>query len=169
MQIGEWRVERRVEFHETDRVGMVHFSNYFRYMDSAIAEFFRALDLSGPLSQYWCGTEPGEYDWPYASVSCDYKKSLRFDDVVEIHVWVKRIGTKSVTFGVSFKTGGAEVAIGQAVVVCAQALPASRPPLRFPRSSASASACRLGWNQSRARKQAVTTPTSAANSPHKPV
>ena len=51
MQIGEWRVERRVEFHETDRVGMVHFSNYFRYMDSAVAEFFRALDLPGPLSQ----------------------------------------------------------------------------------------------------------------------
>ena len=132
MRIGEWKVERRVEFHETDGVRMLHFSNYFRYMDSAIAEFFRALNLPGPLTQYWCGTEQGEYDWPYASVSCDYKKSLRFDDVVQIHVRVTRIGAKSLTFSVSFTANGEEAARAHAVVVCAQSVTTQPSTVEIP-------------------------------------
>jgi len=118
MQIGEWRGERRVEFYETDRAGLVHFSNYFRYLDTAVGEFFRALGLPGPLTRTWGGTQDDELDWPYASVSCDFKKPLAFDDLVQIHLWVKRIGTKSLTFGVSYQIAGAEVAQGHAVVVC---------------------------------------------------
>ena len=118
MPIGEHFTQRRVEFHDTDRVGLVHFSNYFRYMDTAVAEFFRALDLPGPLTNYWGGNKKGEYDWPYVSASCDFKKPLPFDALLDIHVWLKRIGTKSLTFGISYQVGGMEVARGQMVVVC---------------------------------------------------
>lgn len=119
-QIGELVLHRRVEFHETDRAGLVHFSNYFRYLDTAVGEFFRSLQLPGPLTNYWGGTKDEEMDWPYASVSCDFKKPLHFDEVLEIHLWVSRIGTKSLTFGVIFRVGGTEVAAGQAVVVCSK-------------------------------------------------
>jgi YbgC/YbaW family acyl-CoA thioester hydrolase len=120
MQIGEHTLRRRVEFHETDRVGMVHFSNYFRYMDSAVGEFFRALALPGPLTRYWGGTQDDELDWPYASVTCDFKKPLGFDDVVTIHIKIKKIGSKSLTFGISFRKDDEEVAAGQVVVVCSR-------------------------------------------------
>ena len=122
MPIGEHVMQRRVEFHETDRVGMVHFSNYLRYMDTAMGEFFRTLGLPGPLTRYWGGTQDDELDWPYASVSCDFKKPLQFDDVVEIRIWIKRIGTKSLTFGVAFRKDGVELAQGQCVVVCSQGI-----------------------------------------------
>ena len=122
MPIGELTVQRRVEFHDTDRVGMVHFSNYFRYMDTAMGEFFRSLGLPGPLTRYWGGTKDEELDWPYASVSCDFKRPLQFDDVVDIRMWIKRIGTKSLTFGVSFSKNGEELAQGQCVVVCSQGI-----------------------------------------------
>jgi acyl-CoA thioester hydrolase len=118
MKVGEHFMQRRVEFHETDRVGMVHFSNYFRYMDTAVAEFFRALELPGPLTKSWGGNRNDEYDWPYASVSLDFKRPLPFDALLDIHVWLKRIGTKSLTFGISYKVGDAEMAQGQMVVVC---------------------------------------------------
>ena len=118
MPLGEHFMQRRVEFHETDRVGMVHFSNYFRYMDTAVCEFFRALQLPGPVTNYWGGNKNDEYDWPYASISCDFKRPVGFDDLLDIHIWVKRIGTKSVTFGISYKVAGAEVAAGQLTVVC---------------------------------------------------
>ena len=36
-----FRVTRRVEFHETDMAGIVHFSNFFRYMEFAEVEFLR--------------------------------------------------------------------------------------------------------------------------------
>ena len=122
MPIGEHTLQRRVEFHETDRVGMVHFSNYLRYMDTAMGEFFRTLGLPGPLTRYWGGTQDDELDWPYASVSCDFKKPLQFDDVVEIRIWIKKIGTKSLTFGVAFQKDGVELAQGQCVVVCSQGI-----------------------------------------------
>lgn len=118
MPVGEHFLQRRVEFHDTDRVGLVHFSNYFRYMDTAVAEFFRALDLPGPLTNYWGGNKKDEYDWPYVSASCDFKNPLPFDALLDIHIWLKRIGTKSLTFGISYKVGNVEVARGQMVAVC---------------------------------------------------
>jgi acyl-CoA thioester hydrolase len=122
MQIGEHSMQRRVEFHETDRVGMVHFSNYFRYIDTAVGEFFRALGLPGPLTRHWGGTKDDELDWPYVNATCDFKKPLQFDDVVDIRIWIKKIGGKSLTFGISFKDAGAEVATGQVVVVCSKGI-----------------------------------------------
>ena len=120
MPISEHIVQRRVEFHETDRVGLIHFSNYFKYMDTAVAEFFRSLDLPGPLTNFWGGTEDEEFDWPYVSVSCDFKKPVGFDDLLQIHIWVERIGGKSMAFEVSFGKDGVEVARGHLVVVCAR-------------------------------------------------
>ena len=38
--------ERTVEFSETDMAGIVHYSNFFRYMESAEHAFFRALGFS---------------------------------------------------------------------------------------------------------------------------
>ena len=42
----EQRIRRRVEFSETDMAGIVHYSNFFRYMEAAEHEFFRALGFS---------------------------------------------------------------------------------------------------------------------------
>ena len=120
MPISEHFMQRRVEFHETDRVGMIHFSNYFKYMDTAVAEFFRTLDLPGPLTNFWGGTGEEEFDWPYVSVSCEFKKPTGFDDLLQIHIWVERIGNKSMAFEVSFGKDGVEVARGHLVVVCAR-------------------------------------------------
>ncbi|MBI3935054.1 MAG: acyl-CoA thioesterase [Acidobacteria bacterium] len=132
MPIGEHFLQRRAEFHDTDRVGMVHFSNYFRYMDTAVCEFFRALGLPGPLTRYWGGTKDDELDWPYVSTSCDFKRPLQFDDVVEIHIWIKKIGTKSLTFGITFKVAGTELAQGQVVVVCSTGIQGQPQTVEIP-------------------------------------
>ena len=36
-------MQRRVEFAETDMAGILHFSNYFRFMESVEHAFFRSL------------------------------------------------------------------------------------------------------------------------------
>jgi acyl-CoA thioester hydrolase len=36
---------RRVLFHETDMAGIVHFSNFFKYMEEAEHSFMRSLGL----------------------------------------------------------------------------------------------------------------------------
>ena len=42
----EFRCRQRVEFADTDMAGIVHFSNFFRYMERAEHEFLRSLGLS---------------------------------------------------------------------------------------------------------------------------
>ena len=39
----EFQITRRVEFSETDMAGIMHFSNYFRFMETAEHAFFRSL------------------------------------------------------------------------------------------------------------------------------
>ena len=42
----EFSISRRVQFAETDMAGVVHFSNYFRWMEEVEHAFFRAVGLS---------------------------------------------------------------------------------------------------------------------------
>ena len=39
----EFEVTRHVEFSETDMAGVMHFSNFFRFMEAAEHGFFRSL------------------------------------------------------------------------------------------------------------------------------
>jgi YbgC/YbaW family acyl-CoA thioester hydrolase len=80
----EFKAVRRVEFSETDMAGIVHFSNFFRYMETAEHGFYRSLGFSVTLDNL----DP-PLGFPRVHAACDYKKPLRFEDLVEIHLLVK--------------------------------------------------------------------------------
>ena len=48
----EFKAVRRVEFSETDMAGIVHFSNFFRYMETAEHAFYRSLGFSVTLNDF---------------------------------------------------------------------------------------------------------------------
>lgn len=103
---------RRVEFCETDMAGIVHFSNYFRYMEAAETEFLRARGLSVT----WI--ENGvRYGFPRVAVSCDYASPVRFEDTLTIAVIVEKIGKKSVSYRYEFRSGEREIATGRMTAV----------------------------------------------------
>jgi len=108
-----FRTTRRVEFADTDMAGIVHFSNFFRYMESAEVEFLRSLGLSVKME-----TETEAIGFPRVAASCDYLRPVTFQDVVEITVKVTRVGTKSVTYEFEFFTDGTAIARGQISAVC---------------------------------------------------
>jgi YbgC/YbaW family acyl-CoA thioester hydrolase len=108
-----FRTTRRVEFHETDMAGIVHFSNFFRYMESAEVEFLRGRGLS--VAMLW---EEEPVGFPRVSATCDYFKPARFEDVLDITVTVERLGEKSVTYGFEFTRGGEAIARGKVTSVC---------------------------------------------------
>jgi len=64
--------------------GIVHFSNFFRYMESAEHAFYRSLGCSVILKQF----DP-ELGFPRVHAECDYKKPLRFEEFVQIHLLVR--------------------------------------------------------------------------------
>src|SRR5258708_2798680 len=113
----EFKVVRRVEFSDTDMAGIVHYSNFFRYMETAEHGFFRSLGFSVVTRQ----VDP-PVGWPRVHARCDYKQPLRFEDEVEIHMLVREKKSKSLTYLFRFRKLNApeplEVARGSLPVVC---------------------------------------------------
>ena len=72
------------QYYETDRMGIIHHSNFIRWMEEARIDFLRQqgirysdLEASGLIS-------------PIFEVRCQYKRMVRFEDTVSIVVSVTR-------------------------------------------------------------------------------
>src|SRR5438874_7629677 len=99
---------RRIEFADTDMSGIVHFANFFRFMEAAEVEFLRSRGLS--VIMLWEGQR---ISFPRVGASCDYLRPIRFEDVVDITVTLQRLGRKSVTYAFEFLLGAPLAARGQ--------------------------------------------------------
>src|SRR6059058_5469632 len=103
-----FRTTRRVEFGDTDLAGIAHFSNFFRWMESAETDYLRARGLSVAWKEG--GTR---YGFPRVSAACDYLKPTFFGDVLDVAVTIEQVGRKSVTYRFEFSRGGEPVAAGR--------------------------------------------------------
>jgi acyl-CoA thioester hydrolase len=104
---------RRVEFGDTDMAGIMHFSQFFRFMEVAETDFLRARGLN--VSWRRDGVKWG---FPRVSAACDYKTPARFEDVLTIAVTVEKVGAKSVSYRYDFTNQhGAAVAVGRVTAV----------------------------------------------------
>lgn len=114
----EITVSRRVEFSETDMAGIMHFSNFFRFMETAEHAFFRSLGFSVVLSKL----DPA-LCLPRVHAECDYFAPLSFEDEVDIHLLVASKSVRSLGYLFRFhrkRAGGRqEVARGALKVACA--------------------------------------------------
>jgi 4-hydroxybenzoyl-CoA thioesterase/acyl-CoA thioester hydrolase len=108
-----FRTRRRVEFRDTDAAGIAHFSNFFLYMEQAEHEMLRSVGLS--VLEH---DSEGALSWPRVSVSCDYRRPVRFEDELEIEVSIERLGEKSITYLFRFFHKGLDVATGRITAVC---------------------------------------------------
>jgi acyl-CoA thioester hydrolase len=117
----EFTQQRRVEFAETDMAGIVHFANFFRWMESAEHAFLRSIGFSVHTSLD--GKAAG---WPRLKVSCDYSKPLRFEETVDVVLSVAEVRTRSVRyhFEIRRSADGEVAARGETVAVHAQLDPA---------------------------------------------
>jgi acyl-CoA thioester hydrolase len=109
-----FQTERRVEFCETDMAGIVHFSNFYKWMEQAEHEFFRSLGLS-IVHHLPDGSTIG---WPRVTAHCRFESPARYEDVLTVRLTVQRIGVKSLTMDVAFTIGDRAVARGTMKTVC---------------------------------------------------
>lgn len=68
----------KVQYYETDQMGVVHHSNFIRWFEEA------RIDLMEQLGLTYAKMEESGYFSPVLSVQCQYKKSVRFGETVEI-------------------------------------------------------------------------------------
>ena len=86
---------RKINYYETDKMGITHHSNYIRFMEEARIDF---------LEQIGCGYEKWEKDGifsPVIGVECDYKRPTTFGDKIRIKVAIVEYGRVKLT--VSYK------------------------------------------------------------------
>lgn len=76
----------RVGFSDTDAQGVVYYGRYNPYFDLARVEYLRSLDL----------LRTGEFVMRANDV--EYFAPARFDDELEVHIRVSRIGRTSMTY-----------------------------------------------------------------------
>ena len=75
--------QHKVQYYETDKMGIVHHSNYIRWMEEARIDF---------LSQIGCDYKELEdmgIISPVTAVECKYKVSTAFSDLITISVWIE--------------------------------------------------------------------------------
>lgn len=127
-----YQSSRRVEFHDTDAAGIAHFSAFFLYMEEVEHEFLRSVGLSVVMDLAGEDGSPlGTISWPRVSARCDYQNAVRFEDVLNVELTVRRLGEKSVTYGFAFSHLGRPVAQGEMTSVYCLLQP-GQPPQAIP-------------------------------------
>lgn len=121
---------RRVTFAETDLAGIMHFANFFRWMEETEHAFYRSLGLSvHPMAHGATDTSTG---WPRMKASAEYRLPLLFEETVEVELRVAEVRTKAFRYAFRFwknpehPATRALAATGELVVVAVQATPGTR-------------------------------------------
>jgi acyl-CoA thioester hydrolase len=106
----KFSIDLRVRLPETDALGVVYHGYFLTYFDVARMDYLRRL---GQLEQF----RKGEALTLVVHASADFRSPARFDDVLRVHVRVRRIGDSSVTFDFRVNAAGDDrlVAEGRSV------------------------------------------------------
>ncbi|MCF0262721.1 MAG: acyl-CoA thioesterase [Sphaerochaetaceae bacterium] len=75
---------RKANYHETDKMGIIHHSNYIKWMEEARIEYMQAIGFGFEKVE-----EAGIMS-PVAGISIDYKKPVSFGDIVEVRISITR-------------------------------------------------------------------------------
>jgi YbgC/YbaW family acyl-CoA thioester hydrolase len=111
----EYRLRRRVEFHETDGAAIVTFSAFFRYMQEAESALWRAAGLSI--------APPGaEVGFPRVAAACEFHRPLRFEDEFEVRIRVAAMTQKTIRYSCTMHRLDDHIATGTMTVVCVRKL-----------------------------------------------
>ena len=74
----------KVHYYETDKMAVVHHSNYIRWMEEA------RVDYLDQIGAGFAAMEARGLQSPVVSVACKYHRPTRFDDRVRIRVSVEK-------------------------------------------------------------------------------
>ena len=77
---------KTAKYYETDQMGVIHHSNYIRWMEEA------RVDMLNQIGYPYRRFEEMGYISPVLHVDCEYKKSVKFDNEVKITIRLQEAG-----------------------------------------------------------------------------
>ena len=104
--------QHKVQYYETDRMGITHHSNYVRWMEEARVHFleqigwgYDRLESSGILS-------------PIISVECRYKATTTFPEIIDIEIRLLEFTGVKMKIGYTMKNSSDTVVFEGATELC---------------------------------------------------
>lgn len=110
----KFTIEERVRWGDVDAARIIFYGSYIRFFEIAETELFRSIGL--PYGKIF-----DELDiWlPRVHLECDFRQAARLDDLLEVSVYVGRIGNKSMRLDFEVRRKGEESIVADAHFVLA--------------------------------------------------
>lgn len=86
------KVEVRVRYSETDQMGVVYHGNYIPYFEIGRVEWLRNKGIS------YKSLEENGIALPIVSMTINYKKSARYDDILTVKTKFKNLSSVKIEF-----------------------------------------------------------------------
>lgn len=88
----EHQISIRVQYNETDQMGVVHHANYLKYMELGRIEWLRSLGIS------YADMEENGVLLPVVSVHVNFKSPASFDDILTLKTRLEKLPRGSIDF-----------------------------------------------------------------------
>ena len=85
--------ERKINYYETDRMGVVHHSNYIRFLEEARCNLLDRIDMPFDL------LEENGITIPVLGVNVDYKYHVTYGDTILVKLSIKEYNGVRMTIG----------------------------------------------------------------------
>lgn len=105
----EFIYERKINYYETDKMGVVHHSNYIRFMEEARCSWLESIEM--PFDTL----EENGITIPVLGVNFSYKYHVTFGDTIIIKPFIKEYSGVRMTVGydVKDKKTGRTILVGE--------------------------------------------------------
>jgi YbgC/YbaW family acyl-CoA thioester hydrolase len=115
----------RVAYADVDSSQRIHYTAMLRYFERAEHELMRAVGL--PYA-----TTLVEYAFPRVHVECDFRRAIRYDDLLDVEVSVERVGRSSWTLRFEARQVPEGVVAAEGRIVAVAMDPATGRPIPVP-------------------------------------
>src|SRR6478752_7767090 len=101
-------MERRVRFHETDAMGVVHHATYLLYLEDARVDYLRSLGR--PYSTL---RDVDRIEFAVIGLDIRYRAPLQFDEVFSVHAGVSAVRRATFSLEYRIERDGVVALVGQ--------------------------------------------------------
>src|SRR5918993_4910317 len=105
----KFRIEERVRWGDVDAARIIFYGAYIRFFEIAETELFRTVGLP-----YGRALDEPDVWLPRAHLECDFRQAAQLDDLLEVAVYVGRVGTKSLRLNFEVRRKGEDSLVAEA-------------------------------------------------------
>ena len=110
----KFTIQERVRWGDVDAASIIFYGAYIRFFEIAETELFRTIGL--PYGKIFDGLDI----WlPRVHLECDFRSAAKLDDLLEVSVYVGRIGRTSIRLNFEVRRNGEEQLVAEAHFVMA--------------------------------------------------